>query len=373
MWCSPQGSTPACDAQNVFRLAGAELKRQQYDQAERDLDRLRPCKTLSPIDRFNLGWLYGRAHNFQKALTEFNSVNPDIPDVKTHRYAIALAQFELEDYKAVVETLTSTGDQELDSDSANLLAVSYSKQGFYPQSYAVLTGEIERHPDDRIAYLNLVTLLCDVGKPADAVQLADKAVSIFPHDAEMLVVCGAAHTLAGQVAEAQTKFQAAIDVSPLNGSPRFLLAVSEYKEGKYAVARDQIVQAIRLGVKDADLYYLLAETILRLDPSNTQDAATDLNHAIAVNSKHVQALSLRGKLELQRHDLKDAVRDLELAHSIDPAFAGATYNLARAYFVMGRTAEADSLSKQLASSGSDAVNELNDQKLESALGLQSRQ
>jgi tetratricopeptide (TPR) repeat protein len=370
LWCAPQNPGSTCDPQSVFRLAGDELKRQKYDQAERELDRLLGCKALSSIDAFNLGWLYGRAHNFRKALAEFNSVSPDVPNTKAHQYAIALAQFELADYKAAVETLTRTEGQDPGQDSANLLAVSYSKLGLYQESYTVLTNEIHRRPDDRLAYLNLVTLLSDRGRLVDAVDVADKAVSAFPGNAEVLVVRGAAHTLVGEIAGAQADFEAAIKVSPLDGPPRFFLAVSEYKEGRYADARDEISQAIRAGVKDPDLYYLFAEATLRLDPGNTENALVELNRAIAINPRQVQALSLRGKLRLQRHNLTDAVHDLELAHSIDPASASAAYNLARAYFALGKAKEANALSKQLASSGADAVNELSDQKLKSTLGLQ---
>jgi tetratricopeptide (TPR) repeat protein len=357
----------------VFRLVDVALKRQQYEEAERNLDRLLGCKALRPIDTFNLGWLYGRAHNFRKALSEFNSVNGDVPDKKTHQYAIALAQFELQDYRSTIKTLTDTDRQDLSQDSASLLAVSYSKLGLYSDSYSVLTDEIHRHPDDRFAYLNLVTLLCDEGKLTDAADIADKAASTFPRDAEILIVRGATHTLIGETTKARADFQAAIEASPLDGSPRFLLAASEYKEGGYAAARDEILRAIRAGVKDSDLNYLLAETTLRLNPTNIESALAQLNSAIAMNPRQVQALSLRGKLRLQQHNLNDAVSDLELAHSIDPASASATYNLARAYFALGKTEEANALSKQLASSGADGVNELSDQKLKNALGLRSRE
>src|ERR1700739_337734 len=183
LWCSPQQPGPTCDAQGVFRFADAALKRQHYDQAERELDRLLGCKALPSIDRFNLGWFYGRAHTFGKALSELNSVSEDVPNARTPQYAIALAQFELGDYKAAVETLTHNERQDLGQDSANLLAVSYSKLGLYQNSYTVLTDEIHQHPDDRLAYLNLVTLLCDQGRLTDAVAVADRAVSAFPRNA----------------------------------------------------------------------------------------------------------------------------------------------------------------------------------------------
>ena len=293
-----------------------------------------------------------------------------MPNPETHQFAIALANFELLDYGSAVDALTNKQWQDLSQESANLLAVSYSKLGRYQESYTVLTDEIHRHPDDRLAYLNLVTLLSDQGRLSDAVDVADKAVSAFPRNAEILVVRGAAHTLVGEVARAQADFQAAIKASPLYGPPRFFLAVSEYKEGRYADARGEISHAIQAGVKDPDLHYLLAEVTLRLDPGNTENAMAELNRAIVMNPRDVQALSLRGKLRLQQHNLKDAVQDLELAHKIDPASASAAYNLARAYFAQGKVKEADDLSKQLASSNTDAVSELNDQKLKSALGLQ---
>ena len=371
--CSPQNLERTCDAQSVFRLADTELERQQFNQAERELDRLLGCEALPSIDTFNLGWLYGRAHNFGKALKEFNSVSQDVPSTKTHRYATALAHFELGDYNSAVETLKHNDGHDLDEDSANLLAVSYSKLGLYQNSNTVLTDEIHRHPGDRLAYMNLVTLFCDEGRLPDAVNVADKAVLAFPRNAEVLIVDGAAHSLVGKIVEAQADFRAAIKASPLYGPARFFLAVSEYKEGKYALVRDEVSQAIRAGVKDSDLYYLVAEATLRLDPGNTENALAELNRAIAMNPRQVQALSLRGKLRLQQHDLKDAVYDLELAHSIDPASASATYNLARAYFALGKTEEANALSKQLASSGTDAVNELSDQKLKSVLGLHSQE
>jgi tetratricopeptide (TPR) repeat protein len=372
--CSAQDRGSTCAAQGVFKVADAELKRKRYDQAEQELDRLRSCGALSSIDTFNLGWLYGRAHNFRKALAEFNTVSRNVPDRRTHQYATALAQFELEDYGAAIETLTKNSrSQDLSQESVNLLAVSYSKLGLYRESYTVLTDELHRHPDDRMTYLNLVTLLCDEGELTNAVDVADRAVSIFPRDAEILVVRGAAYTLVGETGKARADFKAAIKTSPLYGPPRFFLAVSEYKDGDYSVACDEISQALRVGVKDSDLYYLLAEAMLRLDPNNSQRAMIKLNHAVAMNPRQVQALALRGKLRLQQHDLKEAVSDLELAHKIDPTSPSATYNLARVYFALGKTEEASALSKQLATRGADAVSELSDQKLKSALGLQSRE
>jgi tetratricopeptide (TPR) repeat protein len=359
---------PACDSKRAFQKADTLLKQKLYSQAEVLLKQLGNCKSLSPIDRFNLGWFYGRAHDFNAAIKIFNSLSPDVPDPQTHQYAVALTQFELEDYKGTVETLkTQQGKQSLTAESVNLLAVAYAKLNLYQDAYTVLREELGRDQFDRLAYLNLVTLLCDAGKLSDAADVAGQAVAVFPQDSEVLVVRGAAYTLLGEVAKAQADFEAAIRISPKQAAPRFFLAVSDYKQGEYAAVVEELSQAIQSGVNDSDLHYLLAESKLRLDPGNLQESMRELNRAIELNSRSVSARSLRGKLLMEGHHFEAAVADLELAHSIDPDSRSATYNLARAYFASGRKEEAKALFEKLTEKGIDPVNEMSDRRLKDTL------
>lgn len=69
------------------------------------------CPNLTPIQTFNLGWLYGRAHDFKTALKIFQSVTPDVPDRATHQYVIALSEFELSDYRDAVDALKEMRSQ----------------------------------------------------------------------------------------------------------------------------------------------------------------------------------------------------------------------------------------------------------------------
>ena len=70
----------ACDAAATFKQVDVLLKQKQYDQAQAALGALYSCHNLSPLETFNVGWLYGRAHNFQKSLEIFQAVGPDVPD-----------------------------------------------------------------------------------------------------------------------------------------------------------------------------------------------------------------------------------------------------------------------------------------------------
>jgi Flp pilus assembly protein TadD len=297
-----------------------------------------------------------------------------VPDPQTHQYAIGLGQFELGDYKAAVETFKVSQSQGLlNSDSANLLAVSYSKLGQYQDAYTVLIDQIHKDPSDLYAYFNLVTLFADAGKFAQAVEVANDAVVKFPQNPDVLVVRGAAYTLLGDVNKAHDDFASAVHLAPEKSQPRFLLALSDYKQGNFEVAASELKDAIHTGVVDSDLHYLLAECMLKLDPTKPDEAIAELNRAIALNSASVSARTLRGKLWLEQDRLKDAATDLQIAHRDDPSSRSATYNLARADMALGKQAEAKLLYSQLNQQPADTVSELGDRKIKEALATSTAQ
>lgn len=369
----PTTASP-CDPSANLKRADQLLKEKHYQEAESILARLRQCPRIPPLVMFNIGWFYGRAHNFQTALQIFKSVGPDVPDPQTHQYAIGLGQFELGDYKAAVETFKVSQSQGLlNSDSANLLAVSYSKLGQYQDAYTVLIDQIHKDPSDLYAYFNLVTLFADAGKFAQAVEVANDAVVKFPQNPDVLVVRGAAYTLLGDVNKAHDDFASAVHLAPEKSQPRFLLALSDYKQGNFEVAASELKDAIHTGVVDSDLHYLLAECMLKLDPTKPDEAIAELNRAIALNSASVSARTLRGKLWLEQDRLKDAATDLQIAHRDDPSSRSATYNLARADMALGKQAEAKLLYSQLNQQPADTVSELGDRKIKEALATSTAQ
>jgi tetratricopeptide (TPR) repeat protein len=368
IFCPAAAPSVECDPQQVFQKADDLLKSKNYKEAEAALDPLQGCHNLSPIQIFNLAWLYGRAHDSKTALRIFQSVPPDVPDRSTHQYAIGLSEFALGDYQGTVDTLKGLQSQGLlDPKGVNLLAVSYSKLGLYQDAYPIFVEDLKQNPNDLMAYLNLVTLFADTGHFKNAADMANQATLAFPQSAEAFVARGAANNLLGKLDQSHRDFAAAIQLSPGNADARFLLALSDYKQGQFAEAISELKAAIGSGIVDSDLHYLLAECILKVNPSKTADAITELNQAIQLNGRSVSARTLRGKLLLQSGNAKQAVGDLELAHQVDPTSRSALYNLARADSALGKTEEAKSLSKQLNTQTPDALGELSDQRLKRAL------
>jgi tetratricopeptide (TPR) repeat protein len=359
---------PLCDSTSVFATATTLLEKKAYSESTSVLDRLRDCTTLTPLERFEWGWLYGRSRHFETALNIFKSVPANTPDLLTHAYAVALSDFELKRYQAAIEVLNAIKANKLfDEKSANLLGVAYSKAGRYDEAYAIFESLIKQHPDQLAGYLNLVTLCVDGGNLSKASDIAASAVQAFPQSQQAVMVLGAANTLLGRLDKAHDNFESAVRLAPANPDARFFLALTDYKQDKLNDAAGVLQSAVKAGIADSDLHYLMAECLSRLHPEDVRSVLTELDSAIKLNADSVSALVLRGKFLLKVGRLEQAVSDLEAAHHLDPKSRSAAYNLARAYRQSRDTAKAEPLFRQVAQQASDPLSELSDRRLNATL------
>lgn len=360
--------TSECDANTVFQRAGELIASRQYDQASAALNRFQMCAGRSALENFQLGWLYGRARQFEAALKVFETVPPDVPDPLTHAYAIALSRFELAQYQQAIDILKpeqSAG--KIDDKAANLLAVSYSKLGFYREAYGVLSEQARREPGDLTTYLNLVTVCAEGGDVAEAARVANHAAQLFPTSPDIFVVLGAAETMLGHLDQAYQDFLTSAKLAPSRADARFFLALINYKQAKFSDAVTVLQRAVRDGIADSDVHYLMAECLLKMDSADANRAMAELDRAIALNPESISARTLRGKLLLESNHAQQALADLEAARTRDPKSRAVLYNLARAYQAVGETSKARSLFSELRSQNVNQLNEMTDARLNEAL------
>lgn len=365
-----------CTPDQTFVQVGSLLNRQDYQAAKRQLRGLESCPHLSPVERFNIGWLYGKAHDSSDALKIFKSLRDDIPDRLTHGYAIALASFELGQYQAAIDTLTALRSEGMfDAKCADLLGVSYSKLEKYQDAYAVMAENIRQNPSNPYGYFNLITLFVDTSEMGKAAQVASKAVEVFPQSAEALVMRGSIELSQSQPDNAYHDFSAAAQLSPQAPDPPFFMALVDYRQTDFARAAKVLRKAIGDGIADSDLHYMLAECLLRINANDIPAALSELDLAIELNPNSISAHALRGMTLLEGGRPKDAVVDLKLARDLDPNprrdTRNATYMLGRAYVALGRREEAKALFAQVgeefSSNKADALNQLSEQKMSAAL------
>jgi tetratricopeptide (TPR) repeat protein len=331
---------------------------------------------LSPVQRFNVGWLYGKAHDFPDALKIFKSVQPNVPDRLTHTYAIALVHFDQGQYQAAIDTLTALHSKGIsDAKCADLLGVAYSKLGRYQDAYAVMVQNLRWDSSNPYAYYNLITLFVDTGELDKAALVADKAVAAFPKNAEALSMRGSIELSKGKTEDAYRDFASAAQLSPGSPDPPFFMALAEYRQAKFEEAGQVLKNAITSGIVDSDLHYLLAECLIRIDATDSATALAELDRAIQLNPNSVSARVLRGERLLASGRPQDALIDLKIALELEPNpqpdTRNATYLLARAYVAVGKREEAKvlfaQLSPQFSSDKADTLNRLSDHKMRAAL------
>jgi tetratricopeptide (TPR) repeat protein len=366
----------SCLPANTFTQVGVLLEKEDYSRAKRLLRALESCPHLAPLEQFNIGWLYGRAHDSPDALRIFHSVRADVPDRLTHGYAIALADFELGKYQASIDTLAALRAQGIfDAKCADLLGVSYSKLDRYQDAYALMAENIRQNPSNPYAYFNLIALFADTSEMDKAAQVADKAVTALPKNAEALSMRGSIELYRNQTDEAYRDFSAAAELAPDSPDPRFFMALVDYRQSKFDQAAKVLRNAIASGIADSDLHYMLAECVFHIDPSNASAALSELNQAIQLNPNSVPARVRRGETLLAARRPQDAIVDLKIARDLDPNpqrdTSNTTYLLGRAYAALGKQDQAKALFAQLGHqfgpNKTDTLNQLGDQKIRAAL------
>jgi len=366
----------ACVADKTFARVASLLEKQDYRAVKSALRGLAACPHLSPIQRFNIGWLYGKAHDPADGLKVFESVAANVPDPLTHGYAIALADFELGQYQETTKTLAALRAQGMfDAKCADLLGVSYSKLGKYQDAYETMVENIRQNPSDAYGYFNLITLFVDTSEMDKAAQVADRAVAALPQSADARSMRGSIELFQGQIDTAYRDFAAAAQLSPHAPDPPFFMALADYRQAKFEEAAKVLRAAMAAGIVDSDLHYMLAECLLRIDPANSKDALEELNEAVRLDPNSVPARSLRGSVLLNAGRPQDALVDLKRARELDPNpqrdTRNTTYLLGRAYEALGRRDEAKAIFAQLgheySTNNSETLNQLSEQKMRATL------
>lgn len=360
--------TDVCVSGAAFKKINGLLESKAYRQAKALIDEVSSCRNLTATGRFRLGWAYAQSGDFNAALREFHSVGDNVPTAAVHAYAVALVELELGHYDVAIKTLRALeGHSVLDEASANLLGVAEAKAGNYQDAYNVFRSEIRRHPKDLTAYLNVITLLSDAGEFSEAANIIRGALRVFPDNSQLVIAAGAMDQLLGKDKDALARFAAVVRMEPHNADARFLLAATNYRMGQFGAAKEEVEKGIRDGVVSSDLYYLLAQSELKMNSTSSSDALAAVNRAVQLNSKSVQALALRGRLLLDANRPKAALRDLAAAHHLDPSSHDATYNLARCYSALGKREEAARLYRNLSPHSEDSVTQLSKKKAKKAL------
>ncbi|HSQ72877.1 MAG TPA: tetratricopeptide repeat protein, partial [Rubrivivax sp.] len=130
------------------------------------------------------------------------------------------------------------------SAAINTLGVVYLRAGHPQQAEAALRAVLARNPSDVAALSNLLRLVQDDGREAEARGLGERLARLQPHPPFHFFDLGRAAMAAGDYAGAQKLFDRELTRQPLQHEVRFWAAQAAWHLGDAATAADHLRQAM---------------------------------------------------------------------------------------------------------------------------------
>jgi Tfp pilus assembly protein PilF len=126
----------------------------------------------------------------------------------------------------------------------NTLGVIYQRHGDLMLAEQSYRAALEREPENLAVLRNLQPLLLDLGRPAEAQELAKRIASIEPYPPYHFFDKGMVALKAGDFDEARDLFAREVKRAPYNDEFRFWLGIAHLRLGKLGDAREHIAVAI---------------------------------------------------------------------------------------------------------------------------------
>jgi len=177
-------------------------------------------------------------------------------------------------------------------------------------------------------YLNLGSLLAQNGRPADAIALLSKAVSLDPGHAEPHFRLGLAYRDAGQLNPAIEELRAAVRLRPDHADAHLALGALLHGENRTAEALQHFRAAARHAPGSVEAHTNLGLALI--EAGETDEAIAEHRRAIALAPGSPGPHSNLAVALQQAGDIQQAVAEYGRALALDPDYAEAHVNLALA-------------------------------------------
>ena len=253
-------------------LGVLQAKRGRMAEAIASLGRARSIDPMDADSSYNLGLCYDRIRNYDEALKALKEAVKAKPDDADARAALAFAHEKARDLEGERQEQVGLSTEKVHRKSAPRTAAlpefrikqAYSGKAFRLLSVAVqnsLEARLQSLPatEQAAAHLTRGKELMDQKRMPEAIREFKEAASILPDDSEAHLLLGQAFELAGHHREAQSEFQAALDLDD-SAVGHLWLAHAYLAVQNTSAAVEQGEAALRLdpGNRDAQLLIELA-------------------------------------------------------------------------------------------------------------------
>ena len=224
---------------NLYQLAEAYLKIGKLDEAKEAVAQLDKMSSADYRTLTGIGVLLAKYRLYDDAIQHFQAAlqaNPGLDDVK---FDLANAYFRKRLYPQALDAAGQVSeDGRKDEAYLALLGDIYAHLGDTARATEILRSAIVRNPDNDQDYLALALLQFRQNDLAAAKQTLAQGQARVPASGKILWGLGLASVLDGDIAQAASQFERAVDLLPEWPGSYSMLGVFYYEMGQIDKARE---------------------------------------------------------------------------------------------------------------------------------------
>jgi tetratricopeptide (TPR) repeat protein len=273
-------------AETHRKLAYLLMRRNAFDEAQRELEIARNLLPKDPLAYQNLGEVYLARQDYGKAREEFQNclkLNP--------KYSPA--------YSA--------------------LGLIYLAEGNKPKAQASLETAVQMDKDNADAQYTLCEIYMEQKNYTKAEQTLREAMRSekFDYNPEAYTRLGTIHLFKEELDKAEKAFLTALKLEPDNSGALHNLGIIYLQQNDPARAEQAFRSVYRLNPENPGVCLMLAQVIAR-NPQGISEAISLYNQAISLDPRNTQAYIDLGNLYLKAGDRANAARAVERAAQLNP-------------------------------------------------------
>jgi Tfp pilus assembly protein PilF len=297
--------------------------------------------TISASSRAELGSALLEADLMDEALAELVAVTAADPSNVPATVALARAYTRRKDLPSAGRTLESAVARGIDAAPIYAaLAEVYEAVGRVENAIPAMRLALARDPKNEAYHFRYGLLLTDASAPAASVIRLNDALKEFPSSPRLWLALGVAQLTKGDNAEAEASFNRSLALDPKSVPALAYLGTTYAERGDYARALAYYERAIADDERQAALYYLAADTMLKMPDADEAKAGRYLARAVELDPTLASARLALAKLYVRAERWTDAAAQLERAVQLAPDLNEAHYQLGRVYQRLQRPADA---------------------------------
>jgi tetratricopeptide (TPR) repeat protein len=283
----------------------------------------------------NLGGLYFRQRDFQKAAKVLEAglkLNPGMPSASA---LLGISLFEMGDYEEARPRLEAALRANASDSNAELYLVhDLTKLGQLEAAETHLQQLAARQPKNQEFWYLLAKLHMQLSEQALAKMNAIDPNSVL------------AHELSGEMMEAMNNYDGAVvelkkavEMAPQRPGTHYKLGDAYFSLSQWDSAAEQFQAELAVDPANCRAHWKLGTVVLQKN-GNSDEVLADINRALSMCPTLTDARVDRARVLIKLERNAEAATDLEAAVKADPSEPTAHFLLAKAYRALGRTGDA---------------------------------